>query len=101
MDKVGDIFTALPFSNSVSEALKLVAAAMMFLDVEAVHLHFLLCTVLIVGPAWRFIRMLPNWFSYSPGILLGMSWLSPFCVFFWWCNLELQVCSKSVIFNKP
>lgn len=44
MDKVGDIFTALPFSNSVLEALKLVAAAaaMTFLDVEAVHLNFLL-----------------------------------------------------------
>ena len=27
MDKVGDIFTALPFSNSVLGALKLVAAA--------------------------------------------------------------------------
>lgn len=43
MVKVGDIFTALPFSNSVLEALKLVAAAAMtFLDVEAVHLNFLL-----------------------------------------------------------
>lgn len=56
MDKVGDIFTALPFSNSVLEALKLVAAAAMtFLDVEAVHLNFLFCTVLSVGPAWWFI----------------------------------------------
>lgn len=63
MDKVGDIFTALPFSNSVLEALKLVAAAAMtFLDVEAVHLNFLLS----VGPAWWFIWILPNWFSYSP-----------------------------------
>lgn len=70
MDKVGDIFTALPFSNSVLEALKLVAAAMTVLDVEAVHLNFLLCTVLSVEPAWWFIRILPNWFSYSPGILL-------------------------------
>ena len=73
MDKVGDIFTALPFSNSVLGALKLVAAAaaaMMFLDVEAVHLNFLFCTVLSVEPAWWFIRILPNWFSYSPGILL-------------------------------
>lgn len=95
MDKVGDIFTALPFSNSVLEALKLVAAAAMtFLDVEAVHLNFLFCTVLSVGPAWWFIWILPNWFSYSPGILLRMPWLSPFSVFFWWCNLELQVCSK-------
>lgn len=49
MDKIGDIFTALPFSNSVLEALKLVAAAAMaFLDVEAVHLNFLFCTVLSV-----------------------------------------------------
>lgn len=41
MDKVGDIFTALPFSNSVLEAMKLVAAAgMTFLDVEAVHLNY-------------------------------------------------------------
>lgn len=73
MDKVGDIFTALPFSNSVLGALKLVAAAaaaMTFLDVEAVHLNFLFCTVLSVEPAWWFIRILPNWFSYSPGILL-------------------------------
>lgn len=46
MDKVGDIFTALPFSNSVWEALKLVAAAAMtFLDVEAVHLNLLFCTL--------------------------------------------------------
>lgn len=92
MDKVGDIFTALPFSNSVLEALKLVAAAaaMTFLDVEAVHLNFLLS----VGPAWWSIWILPNWFSYSPGILLRMPWLSPCSVFFWWCNLELQVCSK-------
>lgn len=74
MDKVGDIFTALPFSNSVLEALKLVAAAaaaaMTFLDVEAVHLNLLFCTVLSVEPAWSFIWILPNWFSYSPGILL-------------------------------
>lgn len=44
LDKVGDIFTALPFSNSVWETLKLVvaAAAMVFLDVEAVHLNSLI-----------------------------------------------------------
>lgn len=46
MDKVGDIFTALSFSNSVLEATKLVAAAgMTFLDVEAVHLNLLFCPV--------------------------------------------------------
>lgn len=44
LDKVGDIFTALPFSNSVWETLKLVVAvaAMVFLDVEAVHLNSLI-----------------------------------------------------------
>lgn len=43
MDKVGTFFTALSFSNSVLEAMKLVAAAdMTFLDVEAVHLNFVL-----------------------------------------------------------
>lgn len=47
LDKVGDIFTALPFSNLVWETLKLVvaAAAMVFLDVEAVHLNSLFCTL--------------------------------------------------------
>lgn len=97
MDKVGDIFTALPFSNSVLEALKLVAAAAMtFLDVEAVHLNFLLS----VGPAWWFIWILPNWFSYSPGITATNALAQPFQCIFWWCNLELQVCSKYVILNK-
>lgn len=82
MDKIGDIFTALPFSNSVLEALKLVvAAAMEFLDVEAVHLNLLFCTVLSVEPAWWFIWILPNWFSYSAGILLQMPGPSPFSVF--------------------
>lgn len=72
-------------SVSVLEALKLVAAAaaaMTFLDVEAVHLNLLFCTVLSVEPAWWFIRILPNWFSYSPGILLLNAWAQPFqCIF--------------------
>lgn len=49
-DKVGDIFTALPFSNLSFGSHKV--AAMMFLDVEAVHLNVLFCPVLSVEPAW-------------------------------------------------
>lgn len=86
MDQVGDTFTAYPFSNSALEALEAAleaaaAAAMTFLDVEAVHLNLLFCTVLSVEPAWWFIWILPNWFSYSPGILLRMPGRSPFSVF--------------------
>lgn len=81
MDKVGDIFTALSFSNSVLEATKLVAAAgMMFLDVEAVHLNLLFCPLLSVEPAWWFTWILPNWFSYSPGVLPRMWVLLPLSV---------------------
>lgn len=102
MDKVGDIFTALPFSNSVLEALKLVAAAaaaMTFLDVEAVHLNFLLncikcgASLVVYLDTSKLVLIFPGILYECPGSALS--------VYFWWCNLELQVCSKSVIFNKP
>lgn len=81
MDKVGTFFTALSFSNSVLEAMKLVAAAdMTFLDVEAVHLNLLFCPVLSVEPARWFTWILPNWFSYSPGVLPWMWVLLPLSV---------------------
>lgn len=72
---------------------------MPFLDVEAVHLNLLFCTVkcgarLVVDLETSKLVLIFLWRTAMN------AWAQPFSVYFWCCNLELQVCSKSIIFNK-
>jgi hypothetical protein len=103
MDKVGDTFTALPFSISFG-SLKAGSSSSSSHDVSGCRssspqftiLHCIKCgaSLVVYSDTSKLVLIFP-WHTAIECLGSALS------VYFWWCNLELQVCSKSVTFNEP